>query len=162
MSITEVLTVLFPHLADVCVERVSLVGRSVRIRARTRAVEAICPKYGHTATRVHSRYERRLCDWPVAGQKTILHLQVRRLFCRNIGCTKKTFAEQVPGLTVRHGRRSARLTEALRSIALALGGRAAERLAGRLVSTVGRSTLLRLIRGSGRSTTTDTPCAGDR
>lgn len=147
MSITELLTVLFPHLAGVCIEHVSVVGRSVRIRARTQEPEATCPGCGFTATRVHSHYERRLSDSPVAGQETLLHLQVRRFFCRNVECAKKTFAEQVPGLTVRHGRRSAGLREAFRRIALALGGRAGARLAGRLVSEVGRSTLLRLIRG---------------
>lgn len=147
MSITELLTVLFPHLAGVCVERVSLVGRSIRIRARTQTPEATCPGCGSRATSVHSYYGRRLSDSPVAGQETQLHLQVRRFFCRNDECGKKTFAEQVPGLTVRHGRRSTGLREALRQIALALGGRAGERLAGRLAAAVGRSTLLRLIRG---------------
>jgi transposase len=97
---------------------------------------------------VHSRYERRLSDTPIAGQEALLHLRVRRFFCGSDECGKKTFAEQVPGLTVRHGRRSVGLREALRAIALALGGRAGARLAGRVASAVGRSTLLRLVRGT--------------
>jgi len=45
---------------------------------------------------VHSRYERRLLDTGIAGQETVIHLRVRRFFCRNTGCAKETFAEQVP------------------------------------------------------------------
>jgi transposase len=148
VSIKELLAVLFPHLAGVCVERVSLVGRSVRIQARTRDPEAACPGCGITSRRVHSRYDRQLSDTPVAGQVTLLVLRVRRFFCSNDRCGKKTFAEQIPGLTVRHGRRSSGLREALRAIAVALGGRAGERLTTRLATGVGRSTLLRLVRGT--------------
>ena len=73
-------------------------------------------------------------------------LSVRRFFCPDVACKKTTFAEQVPGLTVRHGRRSASLTGALQAIALALGGRAGARLSARLAAGVSRMTLIRLIR----------------
>jgi hypothetical protein len=85
-------------------------------------------------------------DTAIAGQETMIHLRVRRFICPNGGCASKTFAEQVPGLTVRYGRRSTGLTEALRAVALALGGRAGARLAGRLAAGAGRMTLIRLIR----------------
>lgn len=65
---------------------------------------------------MHSRYERRRSDSPVTGQETQLHLQVRRFFCRNDERGKKTFAEQVPGLTVRHGHHGTGLREALQKI----------------------------------------------
>jgi len=137
---------LFPHLADVRVERVFLAGRSVRIQASTRIAEAACPACGQLSARVHSRYERRLSDTAIAGQETVIHLRVRRFSCLNQGCASKTFAEQVPGLTARYGRRSPGLTEALRAVALALGGRAGARLAGRLATGASRMTLIRLIR----------------
>lgn len=73
-------------------------------------------------------------------------LRVRRFFCGNGRCARQTFAEQVPGLTVRYGRRSSGLTEELRAVALALGGPAGARLAGRPASSVSRMTLIRLIR----------------
>jgi transposase len=130
----------------VTVERVFLAGRSVRIQARTRTVQAACPACGRLSGRVHSRYERRVSDTAVAGQETMIHLRVRRFICPNQDCASKTFAEQVPGLTVRYGRRSTGLTEALRAVALALGGRAGARLAGRLAAGAGRMTLIRLIR----------------
>jgi transposase len=118
----------------------------VRIRARTVCAEAACPACGVASRRVHSRYERRLCDTAIAGREALIHLQVRRFLCGNGACRKKTFAEQVSGLTVRYGRRTVGLAGVLRAIALALGGRAGARLASRLAASVSRMTLVRLIR----------------
>ncbi|MET8055003.1 ISL3 family transposase [Streptosporangium sp. NPDC005286] len=147
MSITELLAVLFPHLAGVCIERVFPAGKTVRVRARSWESEAACPGCGVSSKRVHSRYDRRLSDRAMAGQEASIELRVRRFFCDNVVCGKRTFVEQVPGLTVRHGRRAAGLSDDLRAIALALGGRPGARLAEKLCSGVGRSTLLRLLRG---------------
>jgi transposase len=77
----------------------------------------------------------------------VIQLRVRRFFCPGGGCGKNTFAEQVPGLTIRYGRVSTALREVLRAIALALGGRAGARLARRLAADVNRMTLIRLLRG---------------
>ena len=82
--------------------------------------------------RVHSRYQRRLADTATGGQEVLIDLQVRRFFCGNRGCAKATFAEQVPGLTTRYGRRTCGLQAMLQAVALALGGRAGARLTGRL------------------------------
>ncbi|WUV04648.1 ISL3 family transposase [Actinoallomurus sp. NBC_01490] len=117
----------------------------MRIQARTRTSQAVCPSCGVLSGRVHSRYERRLSDQAIAGQETVIHLQVLRFLCRNEVCAKKTFAEQVPGLTVRYGRRSIGLGECLRAIALALGARAGARLTHRLAAAVSRMTLIRMI-----------------
>ncbi len=78
----------------------------------------------------------------------LIDLQVRRFFCGNVGCANTTFAEQVPGLTTRHGRRTGSLQAVLQAVALALGGRPGARLTGRLACTVSRSTLVRLIRAA--------------
>ena len=98
--------------------------------------------------RVHSRYQRHLADTAAGGQEVVIDLQARRFFCGNGGCAKATFAEQVPGLTTRYGRRTCGLQTVLQAIALALGGRAGARLTGRLACTASRSTLLRLIRAA--------------
>jgi transposase len=95
---------------------------------------------------VHSRYQRQLADTAAGGQELLIHLQVRRFFCGNGACAKTTFAEQVPGLTTRYGRRTRGLDGMLQAIALALGGRAGARLTCRLAASASRSTLLRMIR----------------
>jgi transposase len=95
---------------------------------------------------VHSRYERRLLDAAAGGRQMVIVLRVRHLFCDNSECPQRTFVEQVPGLTVRYGRRSPVATRLLETVAVALGGRPGARLAARLACAVSRMTLLRLVR----------------
>jgi hypothetical protein len=146
VSISGLLTILFPHLARLRITRVFQTGRSVRIQASTHDPQAACPACSVHAQRVHSRYERRVSDTAVSGRELLIHLGVRRFFSDNAACSKKIFSEQVPGLTVRYGRRSMGLGRTLRAVALALGGRAGTRLSRRLAAGVSRMTLLRLIR----------------
>jgi transposase len=116
--------------------------------ARTSAREAACPGCGVVSRRVHSRYQRTLADTAAGGQEVLIDLQARRFFCSNRGCARATFAEQVPGLTTRYGRRTCGLQVVLEAVGLALGGRAGARLTSRLACTASRSTLLRLIRAA--------------
>jgi transposase len=136
---------LFPQLAGVSVDRVVLAGKSVQVLARTCGSQASCPACGMSSRRVHSSYERRLANTAVSVQQTLIRLRVRRFACVTGSCPKKTFAEQVPGLTSRYARRTAGLSRLLGRVALTLGGRAGARLTGHLAAEVSRSTLLRLI-----------------
>jgi hypothetical protein len=97
--------------------------------------------------RVHSRYHRQLSDTAAAGRKVVVRLQVRKLFCENTDCARKTFAEQVPGLADRYARRTPLLQRVLSAVALALDGRAGARLTQQLAASVSRMTLLRIVRG---------------
>jgi hypothetical protein len=81
----------------------------------------------------------------VAGQSVALRLRVRRFFCDAIGCAARTFAEQVDGLTWRHGRRTSLCRSVLERIGLVLAGRAGARLAARLGLAASRGTLLGLV-----------------
>jgi transposase len=76
----------------------------------------------------------------------VLRLRVRRFFCDHGGCSARTFAEQVAGLTSRYARYSQPARRALEAIGLALAGRAGARLAGGLGLRVSRNTVLRLVR----------------
>jgi transposase len=95
---------------------------------------------------VHSSYRRHLADAPIGGRPVEVVLRVRRFFCDNSGCTARTFAEQVPGLTAPRARRTGLLRATLETIGLALAGRAGARLADRLGMPVSRDSMLRLIR----------------
>src|SRR5215472_3813808 len=125
----RVVELLLPHLAGVVVERAEVAVARLWIWARTRGGAVACPWCGRLSVRVHSRYERRLADAPAGGRRVVVRLRVRRLFCDHPACEKRTFAEQVPGLTVRYGRKTALLAGALGDIAVALAGRAGSRLA---------------------------------
>ncbi|GAA0903612.1 ISL3 family transposase [Virgisporangium aurantiacum] len=76
----------------------------------------------------------------------MVRLQVSRYFCDASGCAARTFAEQIPGVSVRHGRRTPHLTRMLVDIGLALAGRAGSRLAATIGLPAGRNVLLRLVR----------------
>jgi transposase len=133
-------------LAGVLIERVEQTRDAVWLWARPRAETAVCAGCGQESARVHSRYERRLADAAVAGQRVTLCLRVRRFLCRTNNCVVKTFAEQVEGLTTRYGRRTVLLAEMVTAIGVALAGRAGSRLAARLGLATGRNALLRLVR----------------
>ncbi|MGW7694377.1 transposase family protein [Streptomyces asiaticus] len=106
---------------------------------------AVCPGCGSWSTRVHSSYLRFPADVPSAGRRVVLQLRVRRFRCRNTKCPRRTFAEQITGLTRRYGQRTERLRSALAAVGLALAGRAGARLSALLGVSVSRSTVLRLV-----------------
>ena len=139
------LGILLPHLAGVIVEEVAVAAGLLLVMARPRAPEAACPKCGTVSGRVHSRYSRRLADAAIGGRQVEILLAVRRFFCPAPGCRRRTFAEQVDGLTVRYARKTPLLAGVLGSIAVALAGRAGSRLAAGLGAPASRQVMLRLV-----------------
>jgi hypothetical protein len=77
-----------------------------------------------------------------------MKLRVGRWRCRNPVCKRKVFCQRLPGVTGKHAQESTRFTEILRSVAYALGGRAGERLSGRLGLRISDDTLLRRVKRS--------------
>jgi transposase len=139
------LGVLLPHLAGVIVEEVTAAAGLLLVTARARALEAACPGCGTVSRRVHSRYARTLADAAVGSRPVAIVLAVRRFFCAAPGCPRKTFAEQVNGLTTRYARKTPLLAGMLGRIAVALAGRAGSRLASGLGVPASRQVLLRLV-----------------
>jgi transposase len=140
------LDVLFPHLGGVVVERLYRTTDGVVFEARPVAVTGICPGCGTSSARVHGRYQRRLTDLAVSGLPVVIRLEMLRFACRVASCPRVTFAGQIDGLTSAHSRFSPPLRAALAAIAKALAGRPGARLARALGITVGRDTLLGLLR----------------
>jgi hypothetical protein len=128
------------------IEKVERPSLAVEIWGRVAAETARCRSCGTAASRVHSRYRRHLRDASIAGQPVVIHLTARRFFCPAADCARRTFAEQIPDLTWRYGRRTTLARQLLEAIGLALGGRAGARLATAAGITAGRATLLRLVR----------------
>lgn len=73
---------------------------------------ARCPTCRAVSASVHSRYRRRPADLPASGEAIRLQLEVRRFYCRDPACPRKTFAERFPKLLARHAQRTRRLAEA--------------------------------------------------
>lgn len=99
------------------------------IEARTRSrVPAGCSRCGVLSDWTHSRYVRHLADAALGGRPVRIDLSVRRLYCENPSCPKVTFAEQVPGLTVRYQRRTPLLQHLVESVGVVLAGRGGARM----------------------------------
>ncbi|WP_425470162.1 ISL3 family transposase [Streptomyces tateyamensis] len=136
---------LFPSIAGVAVLSVDVNIESVNVEVKSSAPGHSCPGCGSWPTRVHSSYLRFPVDRPVGGRRVRLRLRVRRFVCVNSSCGRRTFVEQIVGLTRRHGRWTERLRSTLASVGLALAGRAGARLAEVFGVSVSRSTVLRLV-----------------
>ena len=128
-------------------ERIEVSGSMVLVHARAPSAASVCPRCGQASRRQHSRYQRRLADLPAHGREVRIVLSVRRFRCRTSHCRTKVFAEQFrPSVTRPHARRTSRLQGLVRHLGLALGGRPAQALAGRLLLPVSKDTFLRSIR----------------
>ncbi|MFC9848542.1 ISL3 family transposase [Streptomyces sp. NPDC060223] len=136
---------LFSSVEGVLVESVEVSDTVFRVEARTTAGRVACPGCGCWSGRIHGSYLRFPRDLPTAGKFVVVSLRVRRFICEEEFCERKTFAEQVPGLTRRFGRRTERLRSTLVAVGLALAGRACARMTGAFTVPVSRNTLLRLI-----------------
>jgi transposase len=85
-------------------------------------------------------------DLPVGGIPLTLRLQVRRFFCDNSECARKTFVEGVPELALPFARKTVRLTEQLRQLGFAMGAEQGARSATALEMACSADTFLRLLR----------------
>ena len=104
-----------------------------------------CPQCSQPSGRVHSFYVRTAADVTWAAFSALWQLRVRRMFCDNPDCPRRTFAERL-GCLPPHARRSERLAQAQHALALARGGEAGARLSTKLHIRVSPDTLLRMIR----------------
>ncbi|WP_187371499.1 transposase family protein [Methylobacterium oryzihabitans] len=112
---------------------------------RLDAASGRCPECGHASRSVHSRYHRYPADLPVSALQTKLRLEVRRFYCRNPACQRRTFAEAPMTLLAPRARRTRRLGEAQARVGLACGGAGGARLLAHLHMPASRATVLRLV-----------------
>ncbi|WP_413105633.1 transposase family protein [Streptomyces sp. Inha503] len=112
--------VLFPGI-DVRVERVSDSSGGLVVEAVSTARPSRCPDCRKQARRVHSSYQRTLAEGPLGSRQVMVRLRAHRYFCDRKSCSRRTFVQEVGGLTERHRRSSVGLTDWLRAIAVELG-----------------------------------------
>jgi transposase len=136
---------LLPHLRGLRLEYVCVADAGLSLGLATTRRTGHCPLCSRRSRRVHSRYQRTLADLPWAGRSVVLHVQVRRFFCRNRRCPRAIFAEPLPQLVTPRARRTLAQHRLLLDLACALGGQAGARLATRHGLPTSRATLLRLI-----------------
>jgi len=132
--------------ADLVVDQVLPTPDCLTILCRSCITAPVCPGCGHSSSRRHSSYPRRLADLPWQGRRVQVKVQVRRLRCDQPGCTHRIFAERLPAVAGPYAQRTARLGSLQHHIGLALGGKTGARLAERIGTPVSGATLLRLVR----------------
>lgn len=140
------LTTVLPCFDSLRFESVTPADDQIVVTAVATAPTAACPLCRQHSSAVHSRYRRTVADLPLAGVAVVLHIRVRKFFCRVPTCTRRIFTERLAGFAAPHARRSQGLRAALRRVALALGGEGGARLATALAMPTSPDTLLRLIR----------------
>jgi transposase len=127
-------------------DRLLPAGDCLVLETHSTTAAAACPVCDQPSTRRHSTYRRRLADLPWQGRTVELHLKLGRFRCATASCPRRIFAERLPTAAAPWKRRTIRLTEIQRGLALAQGGAGGCRLAALLSMPVSGDTLLRLIR----------------
>lgn len=137
---------LFPAEAQLSIRGIESSEERITISICSVKPREACPGCGTESDHVHSIYQRRPFDLPFFGQAVRLCAQVRRFFCDNPSCGRKTFAEQFGEVLKPKARRTDRLKAAQTAIAFALGGEAGRGVCERLGMAISGDTLLRAIR----------------
>jgi transposase len=89
---------------------------------------ARCPCCSWVSGHLHSTYMRFPQDLAWAEWPVILQLRVKRYFCQNPDCPKRTFAEQFPDFVARYARRTARCFHRQLCVGMNVCARIAEKL----------------------------------
>jgi transposase len=134
---------LTPSASELHLEHLSITPERIVVVAQATRRWVRCPACRTPATRVHSRYVRRIADLPWQGVPVHIELHTRRFFCDASACECRIFTERLPETTAPHARRTRRLAAVHRLIALCLGGEAGERLSRELGLAASADSLLR-------------------
>ena len=67
---------------------------TIFIHVKSKRKDAHCPYCGKLSNKVHSKYIRKLQDLPIQGKKVKLLMIRNKYFCKNVECSKGTFAEK--------------------------------------------------------------------
>jgi len=154
------LTKVFPQLKYFHLDDIDITGDTLSIFGTAKRASARCPVCGRRSRSVHSWYARTVSDLPVSRRVVVLHLRVRRFFCRVPSCPRRIFTERLPTLVAPHGRWSQGLRGTVQQIGFALGGEAGARLAQILGMRTSPDTLLNLIRATPLPTVDDVRLLG--
>jgi transposase len=124
------------------VERIEPQGDLLAIAVVSERPSSCCPLCAQASSLVHSQYQRTLRDVPCGGRKVVLHLSVRKFFCRTPDCARKIFTERLPTFVEPWAQVTTRLFEAVQAIGLATSGELGTRLADRIGFHTSPTTML--------------------
>jgi len=127
------------------------------IHATSTARATACPTCGQRSAHPHSWYVRQPQDLPCIDQRVTLVLTVRRFYCRNLVCGKRTFVERLPDWLPFYAHRTSRLTRLMRRVGFEVSAESGRRILRFIRVRTSGDTLLRIVkrtvlapRGAGR------------
>jgi len=138
--------VLLPLTQGFILDAVETGSEQIVLHMRLSQSAACCPLCHHPSMHQHSAYVRSVADLPWADVSVVWRYQVRRFYCDNPACTRRTFTEQMMSFIPPHARRTARLHHVQQAYGFALGGEAGARLAAAQHMPISPDSLLRWLR----------------
>lgn len=118
----------------------------IKIVVRSILRTANCPNCLQSSNSLKAHYLRFVSDLPWHGVKIKLVLKVRKFRCRNDLCSRKVFCERLQKVVAKYARRTFRLNEVISFLAFTLGGRGGAKATQKMNISVGKDTLIRMIR----------------
>jgi transposase len=126
------------HVSELCqlllntdqfeIEYLVVEENEIKVGVESTAQGARCPKCQQESTRLHSHYLRYPRDLAWAEWPVVVELKVKRFFCHNPSCSKRTFAEQFPDFVVRYARKTERVLRKQQRVGANVCARIAEQL----------------------------------
>jgi transposase len=118
----------------------------IQLAVESTTRSAACPICHHLSAEIHSHYLRYPKDLAWADYPVVIQLQVKRFFCRNRACPKRTFAEQFPHFVSAYARQTDRVREKQQNLGVNISARVAEFLLEQARIGISDTTLNRMIR----------------
>ena len=79
-------------------EKIIQQSNAITVVMSSKQAATACPSCQNIASKMHSRYERKLADLPWEGIAVRIRLQVRKFFCHNEECEQRVFCEGLYGI----------------------------------------------------------------
>ena len=146
------LEALLPKACELVVDAACVNDRTIVIEMHSTRLQCACPRCGGRSPRVHGRYVRQPADLPACGYRVRLLLTVRRFFCDDAPCPRRTFTERLLPFLAPYARRTHRLAGQQLHVASVAGGEGGSRLLALLAMPASSATLLRMIRQAPEAT----------
>lgn len=137
------------HLLDTdqfVISQIKIENDKIMLAVESTACKAICPRCNMESTEVHSTYMRHPIDLAWSEVAVILHLKLKRFFCQNDSCSKRTFAERFPGFVSPYARRTQRVIERQRQVGMNVCAKTAESLLNCEYIGISDTTINRILR----------------
>ena len=128
------------------IQNITFENNQLHLAVESTHQQARCPICLEQSRSLHSTYRRYPQDLPWASVPVVLQITVKRFFCQNQDCQKKTFAERFPDLVDWYQRRTKRVKEKQQHLSTNISARVAELLLKDNQIGISNTTINRLLR----------------